>query len=370
LQETFTYTLAAGDQDGTLSTVADGAGHTITLSGWKRGVPQTITYPTQLKQAGVFDKDTAQVNDRGEIDWVIDELGHKTCYLYDSMGRLATVTYPSETVAGACDTSAWTQTVSEFKSIGSPEYNIPAGHWRHTVTTGARKQETFYDALWRPILTRESTTDASAGVRAVRRLFDWDNRETFVSYPVASFVNYTDAVFNTGTDTVYDPLGRVTGTAVDSELTPSVLTTSTSYANGQTVHTNARGFPTTTTYQAFDAPALDAPLTITAPEGTTTTYTRDLFGKPLTLTRSGSYTPPGGVTENLTATRRFVYDPQQRLCKTIEPDAGTRCSTTMPPAISPGARPAKPRSRPPTTASAPACWPRTSQYTPTMRATA
>jgi RHS repeat-associated protein len=317
LQETLTYYAA-----GTLQTVADGAGNTITLSNWKRGVPQTITYPTQLRQAGVFDTDTALVNDRGEIDAVTDELGNTTCYGYDPMGRLASVTYPSETQTGVCDAAAWTPTTSSFVKVASVEYGLPAGHWRHTVSTGARKKETFYDALWRPVLTRESTTDGSAGVRAMRRTFDWDNRETFASYPVASFVSYTDAAFNLGTDTLYDPLGRVTGTAIDSELVPSVLTTSTSYANGQTVHTNARGYSTTTTYQAFDEPNLEAPLTITAPEGITTTYTRDLFGKPLTLSRSGTYTPPSGPVENLSATRRFVYDPQQRLCKTIEPDAG------------------------------------------------
>ena len=322
LQETFAYNLANGDQDGTLSTVADGANNTISLSSWKRGVPRSITYPTQLKQPNVFDTETAVVNDRGEIDSVTDELGYKTCYGYDPMGRLASITYPSETQAGTCDASAWTQTTSSFVPVVANEYGLPAGHWRHTVTTGTRKKETFYDALWRPVLTRESTTDGSAGVRAVRRIFDWDNRETFASYPIANFVNYTDAAFNLGTDTIYDALGRVTGTAADSELNPSVLTTSTSYANGQTFHTNARGFSTTTTYQAFDEPRLDAPLTIAAPEGITTVTTRDLFGKPLTLSRTGTYTPPGGVLENLSVTRRFVYDAQQRLCKTIEPDAG------------------------------------------------
>ena len=68
------------------------------------------------------------------------------------------------------------------------------------------------------------------------------------------------------------------------------------------------------------------PMVITAPEGVTTTFTRDVYGKPKTLTRSG----PGpwtdatcdGVQNTLCAVRRYVYDSQQRLCKTIEPDAG------------------------------------------------
>lgn len=40
---------------------------------------------------------------------------------------------------------------------------------------------------------------------------------------------------------------------------------------------------------------------------------RDLFGKPSSITRSG-----GGAS----ATRSYVYDPYQRLCKTIEPESG------------------------------------------------
>jgi len=52
-------------------------------------------------------------------------------------------------------------------------------------------------------------------------------------------------------------------------------------------------------------------MVVTAPEGLTTSFTRDVFGKPLTLTRSGPYTPPGQAAIALSALRRFVYDPQQ-----------------------------------------------------------
>jgi YD repeat-containing protein len=81
--------------------------------------------------------------------------------------------------------------------------------------------------------------------------------------------------------------------------------------------TNPRGFATATAYQAFDTPTTEAPVTITAPETQTTTITRDLFSKPLSITRGGTYN--GGA---VSATRSYVYDGYQRLCKTVEPEAG------------------------------------------------
>lgn len=49
----------------------------------------------------------------------------------------------------------------------------------------------------------------------------------------------------------------------------------------------------------------------------TSTFTRDVFGKPLTLTREGLY-----LGTPVSATRRYVYDANQRLCKTVEPESG------------------------------------------------
>jgi RHS repeat-associated protein len=117
----------------------------------------------------------------------------------------------------------------------------------------------------------------------------------------------------------------VTATSQDSE--PGLpVTTLTEYLTGfLTRHTDGRSHATTSTYQAFDAPTYDYPMEIAAPAGRTTTFTRDVFGKPLTMKRSGPYTGgtcPGGPPNSLCATRTFVYDGHQRLCKVIEPDAG------------------------------------------------
>jgi hypothetical protein len=66
------------------------------------------------------------------------------------------------------------------------------------------------------------------------------------------------------------------------------LTTTTEYLPGfQTRVTNARNYQTTTSYQAFDTPETSRPAQIQQTGGVTTSIVRDVFGKPLTVTRTG-----------------------------------------------------------------------------------
>ncbi|MBL8298587.1 MAG: RHS repeat-associated core domain-containing protein, partial [Rhodanobacteraceae bacterium] len=93
--------------------------------------------------------------------------------------------------------------------------------------------------------------------------------------------------------------------------------TSTQYlAPFTTQYSNARNKITSTTFQVFDEPSESAPLTISEPLNTTTTYTRDVFGKPLTLKRSGTFN-----SSPVSLVRHYVYDADQLLCKTIEPES-------------------------------------------------
>jgi hypothetical protein len=94
-----------------------------------------------------------------------------------------------------------------------------------------------------------------------------------------------------GVTTIYDALNRVVQTQQYSEL--GTLTTSTEYLSGfQTRVTNPRNVQTTTSYQVFDEPSTDAPVKVISavgwPEQQTTTIERDDFGKPLSITRSGT----------------------------------------------------------------------------------
>ena len=80
---------------------------------------------------------------------------------------------------------------------------------------------------------------------------------------------------------------------------------------------NPRNYTTTTAYQVFDQPSESAPTSMAGPETLSVTISRDVFGKPLSITRSGSY-----AGASVSATRSYVYDANQLLCKTIEPEIG------------------------------------------------
>ena len=80
-------------------------------------------------------------------------------------------------------------------------------------------------------------------------------------------------------------------------------------------YTDAKGNVTTTGFQTFDEPDESAITSIAAPEGLNVAIDRDIFGKPLAITRSGT-------APVVSATRRYVYDTNQLLCKTIEPEIG------------------------------------------------
>lgn len=297
LRQTLTYdtgaTLASGLR-GTLSTVKDGNNKTTTLSGWRRGIPQTIQHPDTYSQSAV-------VNDSGWITSVRDENTYATSYGHDAMGRISLITYPIG------DTTTWTNTTRSVAPVASVEYGIPAGHWRETVATGNAVKIIYYDGLWRPLLVREYDTGNQAGTeRFVRQQYDERGRLAFKSYPS------TSSSPSTGAWSEYDPLGRVESVSQDSEL--GLLTTITTYNTGfTTTVTNPRSQPTTTAYLAYDQPSTDWPVTISAPENATTAIGRDVFGKPISIHRGG-----GGVS----ATRTYTYNARQELCRSVEPETG------------------------------------------------
>ncbi|UBB26615.1 RHS repeat-associated core domain-containing protein [Pseudoxanthomonas japonensis] len=314
LQQTLSYDSASAvttGQCGTLKTAMDGNNNVTTFGSWKRGIPQIITYADSTTQSAV-------VNNNGWIDSVTDENGYTTCYAYDAMGRLASIAYPSET-ANACDVAeaSWKKTLLTFQQVAVAEYGIPAGHWRQTVSTGAGQKISYYDALWRPLVTKE--LDATNGTtetltkRFRRFAYDAEGRVTFASYPGTS-----DALTK-GIWTEYDALGRVTSVSQDSELAApeNVLTTTTQYLTDfKTKVTSPKGQITTTSYQAYDQPSYDWPVAIAHPEGTYTDISRDAYGKVLMLTRRNG---------NNTAWQRryYVYNAAQELCKSTETETGT-----------------------------------------------
>ena len=303
LTQTLTY-----NADGTVATVKDGNNNVTTLSSWKRGIPQSIQFPG-TPEAPSGTTQSAFVNDHGWIEWVEDENGFRTNYTHDAMGRLASIVYPTG------DSTTWNTTTQVFQPVSSAEYGIPAGHWRQTISTGNARKVVYFDALWRPLVTREYDAANEAGTQRFQRFaYDHEGRTTFASYP-ATVHNPT-----TGTWTEYDALGRPTSVSQDSELTPSLLTTTTEYLTGfQTRVTNPNLHQTTTDYLAWDQPTTDFPVQVTHPAGAHTHITRDVFGKPTVLRRSDSASPTGGM---VAVDRAYTYNVHQELCRSVEPETG------------------------------------------------
>jgi RHS repeat-associated protein len=289
--------------DGTLASVTDGLGHTTTLSDYKRGLPQSILHADGTRISGV-------VNNIGVLTSVTGEAGTTWTYGYDAMGRLASKTPPGG------DATAYYPTTLAFEQVADQEeFGLWVNHWRQTIRTGNAVTINYFDARWR---RRVSTTyDATdrAGTERVQR-FDYDpyNRVTFESHPQRANGSVGQAL--PGTAWTYDALGRQTLQTQDSEL--GVLSTMTEYLGGFTRRkTNARGLMSSEEFQVFDAPTEDAPTRIYAPEGVQVDIARDVWGKPLAITRGGGWS--GGTAS---ATRSYVYDAYQRLCKTVEPESG------------------------------------------------
>ena len=278
LESTFAY-----DTHGSLASVTDARGYTTTLSGWKWGIPQAIQVPIAGEALGVT------VDHRGWITSVTDENGDTTGYGYDAMGRVATVTPPAGTGI------TFNPTTTAFVAVPSSEMGLTAGHWRQTTSRGDYRKITYFDALWRPVITHEydaanqTDTQRFAGFR-----YDHGGRTTFAGNPRASATSI--ASFTAGTTTSNDALGRPTLVTQSSEH--GNLSTTYAYLAGfQTRVTNPRTHSTLTAYQAFDTPGTDSPAEIIAAEGESeeqiTTIVRDVFGKALSVTRAGEYAGAG-----------------------------------------------------------------------------
>ncbi|MGH8032368.1 MAG: RHS repeat domain-containing protein [Luteimonas sp.] len=277
LQQTLTY-----NADGTLASVSDGrdgtdVDTTVTLSSWKRGIPQLILHPATADQpSGALQ--SAVVDDLGQITSVTDENDFTTSYGYDAMGRLSSIRYPDG------DNVGWNPVTLSFQQIPVEEHGLPAGHWRSSRYEGNHHYNAYYDAMWRPVLEeRFDVGTIGATLSQVVKRYDASGRLAFQSYPARGVGSFLDPAL-TGVRTEYDALDRVTAIRQDSEL--GVLTTAIAYLPGfRRQTTNPRNQVTTERFQVFDVPSFDFPVQIDLPENVRTTIARDVFGKPLSVGR-------------------------------------------------------------------------------------
>lgn len=287
------------NSDGTIASVSDGGGNSTSLSNWHRGIPRTVVNADSTSLVST-------VNNAGLITAVTNENGFTTSYGYDAMGRVSSIAYPGG------DTTAWNSTSQMFEQINAAEYGIPSGHWRQTVATGNARKVTYFDGLWRPLLTHEYDAANQVGTQRYQRSsynYDAQGEIKFESYP-----GITDAL-TTGKWAYFDVLGRPRAQTTSSEI--GLLTTTIEYLAGfQTRTTNPRGQSTIQSHMAWDQPAGDYPVMISQPGGVYTDIARDAFAKPTSITQRN-----GSGSETLT--RRYVYNGHQQLCRTIEPESGS-----------------------------------------------
>jgi RHS repeat-associated protein len=290
-QQSMTY-----NADGTLRTVADGKNQVTTYSNYMRGIAQRIDYPDGKNEQAV-------VNNIGKITSLTNEAGTTTAFSYDAIGRLYSITYPQESGLTYNTTYVLTDKMS------SQEFDLAPGHWRQVVITGNAYEANFYDALWRPIYTeRWDNADRANTMRRVKHRYDFAGHTVYESYPKgdAGDVSWDGSYFE------YDALGRQTVRTRTSEQ--GNLYDGYGYYSGfVSAYVDARSNGTVYVHQAFDEPTEDAVTAIGMPEGVQVSISRDIFGKTSAITRSGN-----GVN----ATRSYVYDQFERLCKTIEPETG------------------------------------------------
>ena len=309
LVERYDYHLSNDAQKGLLKNRFDAANRATRFDDYHRGIARQVTHRDLTSER-------AEVTNLGRIDWYRNAVDTITDYSYDSMGRLAQITYPNETDL------TYHPTVIQFERVNAEMYGIAPGHWRQTITTGQGKTERYFDALWRPRLTRtfdatNPTTTSTTGSQIELR-YDAAGRKAFESYPLRGLA-LLDQAATKGRFWLYDSLGRETQMQQDYELPTSRLTTLTDYlGNFQRRVTNPRGHATTFSYQAYDTPSEDRITQVQAPLGVVVQIPRDPWGKPSSITRSGFW-----AGSPVSATRSYVYESDfQRLCKTIEPETG------------------------------------------------
>jgi YD repeat-containing protein len=306
-QKQFTYGWGA---DGNLASVTDGNTHTTAFSDYYLGIPRRIDYPDTTFE-------TATVSPIGQILTATDRGGAITTYHYDDIGRMSGIDYPSG------DEQPWYSKGFSYDYVGVSERGIGANHWRRTISKGASRLVTYFDAMLHPVLSETYIDGVAGSLSTSATRFDWKGRTIFQSYPLETATNVDG--FAAGITTQYDVLDRPTATIQTSEL--GDLTTTIEYLSGARKRiTDPQGtatpgdpndYVTTTSYQVFDVPSLDVVIGVQAPEGVNQTVTRDLYGNPQAIRQ---WSTSGTAVDT---TKFLYYDNFHRVCRTEEPESGS-----------------------------------------------
>lgn len=285
---------------GQLASFTDPLAHTTTLSSYVLGIPTSITYPDKTPDHPNGTTQTLVVDGFGQIASITDQAGATTAYGYDAIGRLTQINYPGN------DSVAWAPRILSY-TYSADARGMGGNHWVRSVTQGTYAERTDFDAMLRPVMTGKAEAGTGALYVSTRTEYDWAGRKLFESYPVDGAPDRGGIV--NGVSTAYDALGRATSKTQTAEQ--AGVTTTTGYLAGGIVRvTDPNGNVVDTANQAFDEPVYDKPVSVATSDGTTAvvqTIARNVYGNPEVITQ-------GAVV------RKIYYDPQQRVCRTFDPE--------------------------------------------------
>jgi len=275
---------------GSLHYVRDALGRHMILEKWARGTPSQITYNdgSIVKQG---------VSSNGWLSSVTDQLGQKTSYLYDPMGRLAKITPPT-------GGQAWEPTVIKY-------FGRTGGGLDMVTTKGQAYSKTTHDSALRPIATVTKAND-TGWESYTNTKYDKLGRVIFTSRPS------TSPTETNGVNYKHDALGRML-----EELETAAPYAKTKYAyssNNSLTVTDPASKITKTWRYGWDGPGTDAIRAIYrygGIAGTEKTFSyRNVYGELTRVRRVGA----GGKSD---LNQYYTYDSRSRLCAYSSPEADT-----------------------------------------------
>jgi RHS repeat-associated protein len=282
LYSQYTYKTYPGEE-GLIDTMTDALGRQTYFSHYKRGIPQQVRRPDGVT---LF----RTVDNNGWVTSETDARGVVTNYQHNPMGWLTRIDRPDP----------WADTVISYSGLGSGITQVE--------TRGSFKMTTTRDGFHRPVLVKREDISGLASAIYEKTSYDALGRAVFRSFP--SFSSAPAA----GVEMSYDALGRVT--QLRENVAPFAATTTAYLSGGRTQITDPANAVTTTTSRAFGSPDEAEPMSIVDAMGTTTSFTRDIYGNITQLSQSG------GAPIAASVTRQFWYDSRQRLCRHRAPEFG------------------------------------------------
>ncbi|MEM6554500.1 MAG: RHS repeat-associated core domain-containing protein [Pseudomonadota bacterium] len=249
--------------DGTFHSATDALGNVITVSSWKRGWPEVVTYPTDGNNDGQNDRILRTIDANGWVTHHTNARDYTTEYSHNIMGWLTGIDLP-----GGFD-----DTTITYAGLGT-------GSMTQTVTRGDFQTINTYDSLHRVSLERKIDLGGDAADIFTKKTYDEMDRVIFASFP-GNTSNLVD-----GIETEYDGLGRVIESRKMVNGT-SLATTQSAFLSGNRIQiTDPRGFVTTTTYESYGRPVNNPnsksvlPTLIVPPSGAQTEIDYDSWGNP------------------------------------------------------------------------------------------